>query len=119
MRAWRPRRPLNTSLVLEASDDQPGVSLKRTEPIRQKEAIMHKCLSRTSAAIAILYTVTLAPISVQAGSMKIDAPTKSSKVFHGRLGHRTLPYPSFSRGEITSFSSSSQLAHGVNHPAKK
>jgi hypothetical protein len=85
-----------------------------------KEDMMRKYLTM-SAATAILCAASLVSIGAQAGSTTSRAAAKSDRVVAARLRphvsttrHATQP-----SGDITSFSSSSALNVGINHPAKK
>lgn len=72
---------------------------------------MHKILIVASAAAMFL---ALAPIGAQAQAAHRPALGKSAHVV--RTAPRTATAPS---SDITSFSSSSALSIGVNHPPKK
>jgi len=72
---------------------------------------MHKTLVAASAAAMFL---ALAPFGTQAEAATRTAHTKSTHIV------RTAPRPAVATsGDITSFSSSSALSIGVNHPPKK
>ena len=82
---------------------------------------MRKYLRATSAAIGLLCAGALVAVSAQAGSTTSGGPAKFERVVavhyanHVRTARHALP-PS---GDITTFSSSSRLDPGINHPPKK
>jgi hypothetical protein len=82
---------------------------------------MRTNLLTMSAAFAILSAGSLVSISAQAGSTANGAAAKSSHAVavHHRHHLRTAQHAIQPNSDITSFSSSSVLNVGVNHPPKK
>jgi hypothetical protein len=82
--------------------------------------MMRKYLTM-SAAVAVLCAGSLVSMGAQADATTSAAAAKSDRVVAAHLRHhvsttRHAPQPG---GGITSFSSSSALNVGINHPAKK
>jgi len=72
-----------------------------------------------SAVVAILSAGLLVSISSQATSTTIGAAAQSGHVVEVRYRVRVMQRAIHPLSEITSFSSSSALNVGINHPPKK
>jgi hypothetical protein len=102
----------------DTTNGQPaGLSLRMPGNQRkyQREDIMPESLVTMSIAIVILSAGSLAPISAQAGSTTSTAAESGPHHRH----HVRTTWHAAPRSNFTSFSSSSGLNVGVNHPAKK
>jgi hypothetical protein len=81
---------------LDSEPELPQTELRR-------EVAVHKTLLTILASVALIFAGTAATRAA------------SANVHHKRIGHQRVAHPS---SDITSFSSSSGLHIGVNHPPK-